>query len=114
MKQTLLLTISSLSMISFMTACSGQMASVGLVSDDMVSDKTEECITIDRKLIKVDKFIEVVNNTSAFHLEEAAKAIEAPGITVSTNKKQMLRDANKKKTELESEHQKLGCETLKK
>ncbi len=110
MKKTLLLTMSSLSMAALMTACSGQMASVGLST----ADKTEECISIDKKLIKVDKFIEVVNNTSAFHLEEAAKAIETPGITVSTNKKQMLRDANKKKAELESEHQKLGCETPKK
>ena len=110
MKQTLLLTISSLSMVALMTGCSSQMASVGLST----ADKTEECINIDKKLIKVDKFIEVVNNTSAFHLEEAARAIETPGITVSNNKKQMLRDANKKKAELESEHQKLGCETLKK
>ena len=110
MKQTLLLTISSLSMLALMTACSSQMASVGLSPDD----KIEECITIDKKLIKVDNFIIVVNKTSAFHLEEAAKAIETPGITVSNNKKQMLRDANKKKAKLESEHQKLGCETLKK
>ena len=110
MKKTLLLTISSLSMAAFMTACSNQMASVGLSA----SDKTEECMIIDKKLIKIDNFITVVNDTSAFHLEEAARAIEAPGITVSTNKKQMLRDANKKKTELESEHQKLGCETPKK
>ncbi|MEA3434641.1 MAG: hypothetical protein U9R13_08660 [Campylobacterota bacterium] len=110
MKQTLLLTLSSLSMVAFMTACTNQMASVGLST----ADKTEECINIDKKLIKVDKFIEVVNNTSAFHLEEAARAIETPGITVSNNKKTMLRDANKKKAELESEHQKLGCETPKK
>ena len=93
-----------------MTGCSSQMASVGLSADD----KAEECITIDKKLIKVDNFIVVVNKTSAFHLEEAAKAIETPGITVSNNKQKMLRDANKKKAELESEHQKLGCATSKK
>ena len=110
MKQILLLTLSSLFMVAFMTACSSQMASSGLSTNDQM----EECISIDKKLIKVDKFIEVVNNTSAFHLEEAARAIETPGITVSTNKKQMLRDANKKKAELEVEHQKLGCESSKK
>ena len=110
MKQTLLLTLSSLSIAALMTACSSQMASVGLST----ADKTEECINLDKKLIKVDNFITVVNDTSAFHLEEAARAIETPGITVSNNKKQMLRDANKKKAELESEHQKLGCETPKK
>jgi len=109
MKQ-ILLTFSFLSLAIFMTACSGQKASVGLSSED----KTEECITIDKKLIKVDKFIEVVNNTSAFHLEEVAVALETPGISVSNNKNQMLRDANKKKAELESEHQKLGCESTQK
>ena len=110
MKQKLLLTLSALSMTAFMTGCSSQMASVGLSADD----KAEECMLIDKKMIKIDNFITVVNDTSAFHLEEAARAIEAPGITVSTNKKQMLRDANKKKSALESEHQKLGCETPKK
>jgi hypothetical protein len=110
MKQTLLLTLFSFSMATFMTACSSQMASAGLST----ADKTEECMIINKKMIKIDNFITVVNDTSAFHLEEAARAIEAPGITVSTNKKQMLRDANKKKVELESEHQKLGCETPKK
>jgi len=110
MKQILLLTLSSLSIAMFMTACSSQMASEGLST----ADKTKECIDIDKKLIKVDKFIDVVNNTSAFHLEEAARAIETPGITVSTNKKQMLRDANRKRAELSQEHQRLGCETLQK
>ncbi len=111
MKRTLLLTISSLSIAAFMTACTGQMAdSVGISPDD----KEEQCILLDKKLIKTDKFIEVVNNTSAFHLEEAATAIETPGITVSNNKKQMLRDANKKRVALESEHQRLGCTSTKK
>jgi hypothetical protein len=110
MKKHLLLTLTSLSMVAFMTACSSQMASVGLSTND----KIEECASIDKKLIKVDKFIEVVNNTSAFHLEEAAVALETPGITVSNNKKQMLRDANRKRAELSEEHQQLGCETTKK
>ena len=110
MKQTLFLTISSLSIAALMTACTNQMASVGLSP----ADKAEECMIIDKKMIKIDNFMTVVNDNSAFHLEEAARAIEAPGITVSTNKKQMLRDANKKKAVLESEHQKLGCETPKK
>ena len=110
MKQILLLALSSLSIAVFTTACTNQMASVGLSA----ADKTEECMIINKKMIKIDNFITVVNNTSAFHLEEAAKAIETPGITVSNNKEKMLRDANKKKAELESEHQRLGCETPKK
>jgi len=110
MKQTLLLALSSLSMVAFMTACTNQMASAELTT----ADKTQECADIDKKLIKVDKFVNVVNNTSAFHLEESAKAIETPGITVSNNKKLMLRDANKKRAELSEEYQKLGCESAKK
>ncbi len=110
MKNTLLLTLSSLSMVALMTGCSSQMASV----DPSTNEKTVECIDLDKKLIKVDKFIAVVNNTSAFHLEEAGKAMETPGITVSNNKKRMLSDANKKKIKLESEHQKLGCARSKK
>ena len=97
-------------MAAFMTACSSQMVSTGLST----ADKTEECMIINKKMVKIDNFITVVNDTSAFHLEEAARAIEAPGITVSTNKKQMLRDGNKKKTALLQEQQKLGCEIPKK
>ena len=96
-------------MAVLMSACTNQMAPV--VSS---GDKTEECMNINKKLIKVDRFLTVVNDTSAFHLEEAARAIEAPGITVSTNKKQMLRDGNKKKAALLQEQQALGCEIPKK
>jgi len=110
MKQTLLLTLSSFVIATLMTACSSKIPFV----DTDTTDNSEECIDIDKKLIKVDNFIVVVNNTSAFHLEEAATAIPAPGITVSNNKEKMLRDANRKKAELSKEHQKLGCETTKK
>ncbi len=96
-------------MAALMSGCTNQMAPA--VSS---ADKTEECMNINKKLIKTDTFLTVVNDTSAFHLEEAARAIEAPGITVSTNKKQMLRDGNKKKAELLQEQQKLGCEIPKK
>lgn len=109
MKQKLLLTLSSLCAVGCMTACTGQMASAGLSE----TDKTQECAAIDKKLTKIDAFIELVNSTSAFHLEEAARAIETPGITVSNNKKQMLRDANRQRAELSEEHQKLGCEATK-
>ena len=105
----ILFAISSLSMAALMSACTNQMAPI--VSS---ADKTEECMNINKKLIKVDRFLTVVNDTSAFHLEEAARAIEAPGITVSTNKKQMLRDGNKKKAVLLQEQQELGCEIPKK
>ena len=118
MKQTLLLTIFSIAMATLMTACTGQkvdnladnltenMASVG--KSTLSSDP---CSALDKKLFRLDRFTEVVKNTSAFHLEEKARAIPTPGITVSNNRKQMLRDADKKYTEYAAERQKYGCET---
>ncbi|WP_309497563.1 hypothetical protein [Sulfurovum sp.] len=72
---------------------------------------SDSCAAIDKKRIKLDAFVTMVNNTSAFHLEEKASAIPSPGFTVSNNKKQMLRDAKKKYAELSGEYQKYGCET---
>ncbi|MCO4845884.1 MAG: hypothetical protein KC427_07700 [Sulfurovum sp.] len=110
MKQTLLITISSLVMATFMTACTSQvadsMASVG--NSNLTSNP---CPAIDKKIMRLDRFTEVVKNTSAFHLEEKATAIPTPGITVSNNRKQMLRDADKKYAEYTVERQKYGCET---
>lgn len=102
MKHTLLLTLSAFTITVFITACSSK-------GDAVIVDK-DECTDINKKLLKVDRFLELVNNTSAFHLAEAAEAITAPGITSSNNKPQMLRDGNKKKSELLAEHQKFGCE----
>ena len=103
MKKTLLLTLSTLTVATLMTAC-GQ--SIPYINTDTV----DECTTVDKKLAKVDSFIKVVNETSAFHLEEAASAVPVPGITASNNKPRMLKDANKKKSQLLAERQSLGCE----
>ena len=78
------------------------------------SDRLDACVAIDKKLVKLYEFTTMVNNTSAFHLEEKAAALSVPGITVSNNKKKMLRDANKKGRELLKEYQKYGCERVKK
>lgn len=110
MKHTFLLTLSSFMVIALLAGCAGQMASVGLSS----SNKEKECIDIDRKLVKVDQFLEVVNNQSAFHLDELAYTIPAPTITVSNNKTRMLKDGNKKRSDLLAEREKLGCEPIQK
>jgi len=105
MKKTVLLILSSLTAAIFMTAC-GQ--SIPYINTDTV----DECATVDKKLGKVDNFIKVVNETSAFHLEEAASAIPVPGITASNNKPRMLKDADKRKSQLLAERQSLGCEAV--
>ena len=110
MKKTLLFIFSSFALAVLITGCSGQIAAPGLSA----ADKEEECINLNRKLIKVDKFLTIVERNSAFHLEEADLAMEAPGITESNNKKRMLKDGNKRRSELEVERQKLGCEPLEK
>jgi hypothetical protein len=88
-----------------MTAC-------GQVVPYVNTDTSDECLTVNKKLIKVNNFTQTVIQTRAFHLEEAAAAVVTPGITVSNNKRQMLRDSAKRKRELEAEHKALGCETL--
>jgi len=103
MKKTLLLT--TLAVSTLMTGCGQTIPYIN-------TNTEEECITINKNLLKIDKFTETVEKTSAFHLEEAAVALENPKITSSNNKRQMLRDAAQKKANLEAEHQKLGCETL--
>ena len=110
MKQTLLITLFSFAFSSFMIASTDKftdkMAVIG--SPGLSSDP---CAAIDKKLIRLDEFTTMVNNTSSFHLEEKASALPVPGITVSNNKKKMLRDAKKKRAKLLAERQKYGCES---
>lgn len=108
MKHTFLLTLFSFAAITLLTGCTEKMASVGLSS----ADKDKECMTLNKKLRKVEQFLETVNNQSAFHLEEAASAVPTPNITYSNNKPRMLKDGNKKRANLLEERQKLGCEPI--
>ena len=114
MKQTLLITLFAFAITSFVIASTDTIT-------DTITDKmsvvgspglsSDPCAAIDKKVLKLDRFTEVVQNTSAFHLEEKATALPVPGITVSNNKKKMLKDAEKKRTELLAERQKYSCDT---
>jgi hypothetical protein len=81
------------------------------VASESALSSAEDCAALDKELIKLDEFMIMVNNTSAFHLEEKAQAMPVPGITVSNNKKKMLRDAGRKRAELLAEREKQGCGT---
>ncbi len=110
MEYRLIYTLSSLVVVAFLTACSGQMADkMAEVSTPSLS--SDPCAAIDAKVLRLDRFTQVVQNTSAFHLEEKAAALTVPGITVSTNRKKMLKDAERKYAEYATEHQKYGCES---
>ncbi len=102
MNNKLLLGISLVSMMMFVSGCSGKMPYTE-------SNNVEECEIINKKIAKIDKFTDSVKNTSAFHLEEIAPAMTTPDITVSNNKSKMLRDAKSKKEALLREEQRLGC-----
>lgn len=103
MQKTLLMTLSTLTLVTLFTGCAQVTPSLNI-------DNEEECLTVQKNLLKVEKFTTTVEKTSAFHLEEAAVAMSVPKITVSNNKRQMLRDAAKRKKELEAEQRELGCE----
>ena len=110
MKQTLL-TLSFFTIATFMTACSTTQLTDEMAVVGNPSLSSDPCVAIDAKVIKLDRFTEVVKHTSAFHLEEKANAIPTPGITISNNRKQMLKDAEKKYAEYAAERQKYGCAT---
>ncbi len=110
MKYRFIYTLSSLVFVTLLTACSGQMADK-MAEVGTPSLSSDPCAAIDAKVLRLDRFTQVVQNTSAFHLEEKAAALTVPGITVSTNRKKMLQDAEKKYAEYAAEHQRYGCES---
>ncbi len=73
-----------------------------------------ECTDINKKLLQTDEFIEKVERTSAFHLDEAAVALQNPRVSTSNNKKDMLKDANRRKAKLLADSQTYGCKPYKK
>ncbi|PTB83452.1 hypothetical protein C9926_02860 [Sulfurovum lithotrophicum] len=102
---TRLLSLTSFLAITLLTGC-------GQSTPSMNTNIEAECLTINKNLLKIDKFTQTVENTSAFHLEESAVALQVPRISVSNNKRQMLRDAEKRRVELEAEHKKFGCDVI--
>ena len=103
--------MSGLLSVSVMILISGCGQSVAEVSS---STQFNECADINKKLMQVDEYIIKVERTSAFHLEEAALALENPKISTSNRKKNMLRDADRKKKKLLADSQKYGCTPYKK
>jgi len=106
MKRKTRLAIGTLLVIIIGTGCSTTTGSVV----DVNSYKGKlRCEKLNQDLTKVNKYIEYVEHTDAFHLQEEAVAIEMPNITTSNNKRQMLKDANQRKVSLEEEKKRIGC-----
>ena len=79
-------------------------------STPSVKDNSKKCAKIERDLLKVERFTQKVESMSAFHLEEFATAIKYPQISTSNNKREMLKDAAKRKTKLDTEFTVLACD----
>ena len=108
MKKTLLITLASVAAMTVMSGC----VKIVIVDDEEQINKTatqSECATIEKKLLEVAAFESKLNSTRAFHLEELGYVIPNTSITTSTNKVKMLRDAKKRRAELEAEQQSNGC-----
>ena len=109
MKNNIVKGLLGLSIVGVMTGC-GQ--NVPAVVSNMNNE--DQCDAYNRQLLQVDQYLKTVENTSAFHLEEAAVALEKPQISTSNNKKDMLRDAKRRKADILEKMQTSGCESYKK
>ena len=103
MKRIITMGLASVTLLALMTGCGQNVSGVSSKSS------FDECGDINNKLIAVDQFLINVDKTSAFHLEEAGHALENPRVSTSNNKKEMLKDGNRKKAKLLEEQRKLGC-----
>ena len=104
MKKYMISSVVGLSLLGMLTGC-GQ--NVPLVVNNM--DNTDKCSTYNNQLLKVNEYIAKVERTSAFHLEEAAVAMENPQISTSNNKKDMLKDASSRKINILENMKTNGC-----
>ena len=105
MKKTLLYSASALSVLIVLTGCSGKTEVIAANPYKM----QKSCENIDKSLVKLDEYILRVENTSAFHLEEAAEAYEIPDVSTSNNKRVMLKDARNYRDELVGKYEKMQC-----
>ena len=71
----------------------------------------QECETLQKKMIQTDTFIKEVSAMDAAHVDEALAAIPRTEITTSTNKPRVLKDANKRKAELQAAFANAGCKS---
>ena len=108
MKKYIVSGVLGLSLLGLLTGC-------GQTVPGMQSKSSfDECADINKKLLQTDEYITNVERTSAFHLDEAALALQNPRMSTSNNKKDMLKDANRRKTKLLSDSQTYGCKPYKK
>jgi len=100
--------MTTVTFLAVLTGCGQSIPVVG------TQTKFNECADINKKLLQTDEYIVNVEGTSAFHLDEAAVALQNPRMSTSNNKKDMLKDANSRKTKLLADSKEYGCEPYKK
>ncbi len=99
--------ISGLLVMGIAVAVTGCGENVPLVVNNMSNEK--KCAAYNNQLLKVNKYLDTVSGMSAFHLEEAAVAMDNPQISISNNKKDMLKDANQRKIDILTNMKTYGC-----
>ena len=70
---------------------------------------SEECATLEKKMMQTDQFIKNVSAMDPAHTDEVMMAIPKTEITTETSKPKMLRDAKRRKARLEQEFNTSGC-----
>ncbi len=70
---------------------------------------SEECATLQKKIVQTDQFIKKVSAMDPAHADEMMMAIPKTEITTETTKPKMLRDAKRRKARLEQEFNMSGC-----
>ncbi len=110
MKKMVLYSTLVLSTVILLTGCSSNTENI--VANPYKMQKS--CENMDRSLVKLEEYILLIKNSSAFHLEEAAVAYEMPAVTVSNNKKQMLKDIRNYRNKLIKSYEKKQCQERKK
>ncbi len=70
---------------------------------------SEECATLQKKMVQTDQFIKNVSAMDPAHVDEMMMSVPKTEITTETSKPKMLRDAKRRKARLEQKFNTSGC-----
>jgi predicted small secreted protein len=109
MKRTIIIAASVVMMATLITGC-GSMTMPSFGSSNKAGTEAE-CDNLAKKLVQVDEFIVQIEGTHASQVGDLVVALSDTRFTRSTNKRTMLKDANKKKANYLQEQNTLQCKT---
>ena len=101
----------SLSVISAITVITGCGENIPILEKQM--NHKDKCKNIERQLSEVDEFLIYVDKTSQFILTDRAPVLGNAQISISSNKRIMLKDGKKRKLNLTEKFNKNNCKLSK-